>query len=339
MKQDRNGVRTAQDLERKYDLASIVSIKKAVKNNEEGLNKTNAELEHFVTEAIGNIENLQSQIDGNITTYYYSGVPTLSTLPTSEWSIEKYNTHLGDLYFDKDTGYVYRFYLDSETGVYGWLKIEDSDTTEALALANAAKDTADNKRRVFVVLPEPPYDSGDLWLNNGEIFVCQISKLAGDTYETNDFITATKYTDDTLAIQIGNELTVVSGTVTTIKESQDEFRIELETTNTVVDQYKREIDETINTMSYSFGTRDLQIASSEDPVNAKFNNQGVKVYTYKELNSIFNHNGTGVGKLIVVGDSQLANLKITKAVDENGNDCTDFHHLISEIQSLSDLED
>ena len=207
-----------------------------------------------------------------------------------------------------------------------------------MALANSAKDTADNKRRVFLAPPLPPYDNGDLWFDNGEIYICQISKTEGD-YEEGDFIIATKYTDDTLATQIGNELTVVSGTVTTIKESQDEFRIELETTNKTVDQYKREVDSTIEKMTYSFGTKDLQIASSDDPVNASFNNQGVKVYTYKDLNSIFNHNGTGVHKLIVVGESQLANLKIVKAVDENGNGCTDFHHLISNIQSLSDLED
>ena len=338
IKQDRPQVRTAADLERKYDLASIVGIKKSVKNNEEGLNRTHAELENFMTEVIGDVDNLQSQIDGNITTYYYSGVPTLSNVPASEWGEDKYNVHLGDLYFDKETGYVYRFYLDSENNVYGWLKIEDTDTTEALALANSAKDTADNKRRVFLAPPLPPYDNGDLWFDNGEIYICQISKTEGD-YEEGDFIIATKYTDDTLATQIGNELTVVSGTVTTIKESQDEFRIELETTNKTVDQYKREVDSTIEKMTYSFGTKDLQIASSDDPVNASFNNQGVKVYTYKDLNSIFNHNGTGVHKLIVVGESQLANLKIVKAVDENGNGCTDFHHLISNIQSLSDLED
>lgn len=338
MKQDRQGVRTASDLERKYDFSSLVGVKKAIKNNEEGLNKVNAELENFITETVGSIENIQNQIDGQIHTFYYSGVPTLDTLPASEWATEDYNLHIGDLYYDKDTGYAYRFFLDGETNEYGWVYVEDKATSEALALANSAKDTADSKRRVFVVLPEPPYDSGDLWFNNGEIFICQISKSAEEVYATEDFIIATNYTDDTLATQIGNELTVVSGTVTTIKESQDEFRIELATTNTTLDQYKREVDETVSKMTYSFGTRDLQIASTEDPVNAKFNNQGVKVYTYKELNSIFNHNGTGVQKLIVIGDSQLANLKIVKAIDENGNACTDFHHLISEIQSLSDLE-
>ena len=40
LKQDRNGVRTAQDLERKYNLGEIVGIKKAVEMQEEGINKT-----------------------------------------------------------------------------------------------------------------------------------------------------------------------------------------------------------------------------------------------------------------------------------------------------------
>ena len=48
MKQDMNGVRNAQDLERKYDLKSIIGLKKAVQLQEEGINKTNTELENFV---------------------------------------------------------------------------------------------------------------------------------------------------------------------------------------------------------------------------------------------------------------------------------------------------
>ena len=47
MKQDRNGVRTAQDLERKYNLSSISLIKKAVEQTEAGLTKVNSELENF----------------------------------------------------------------------------------------------------------------------------------------------------------------------------------------------------------------------------------------------------------------------------------------------------
>lgn len=218
MKQDRNGVRTAQDLERKYDLSSLLGLKKAVMQNETGLTKIENELNNFTIATLSSVENLQEQIDGNITTYYYSGVPTLSNLPTSEWEESKYNIHLGDLYYDKDTGYAYRFYLDSETNEYGWLQIKDSDVVEALSLANSANDTADSKRRVFVAQPQPPYDSGDLWLKDQELYVCQISKQTGN-YEDGDFIIATKYTDDTYAEQVNNTLTVFSGKVT--KEISD----------------------------------------------------------------------------------------------------------------------
>lgn len=335
MKQDRSGVRTAQDLERKYNLAGI---QKAVELSVEGINKTNKELENFINSSLGTIDDLQSQIDGNITTYYYSGVPTLLNVPVSEWDPESYNIHLGDLYYDKDTGYAYRFYLDSETNVYGWTKIKDSDVTEALALANAASDTADSKRRIFTAQPVPPYDNGDLWFKDKEIFICQISKSDGETYADNDFITATKYTDDTLASQVGDNLEIVRGTVTTIQEGVDAFKIDIETQIKSVNELQEETLESMERMSYTFGTKDLSIANSNDPVNARINNQGLKVFNYNTLQAIFNHRGTGVQKLIVVGDSQLANLSIVKAKDEDGNDCTDINFLVSNIQSLTDLE-
>lgn len=335
MKQDRNGVRTAQDLERKYNLADLVGIKKAVQQSVEGINKTNAELENFMTSTLGTFENMQSQIDGNITTYYYSGVPTLSNLPASEWS--EYNVHLGDLYYDKDTGYAYRFYLDSETNIYGWTKITDSDLTEALALANASKDTADSKRRIFTTQPAPPYDNGDLWFNNQEIYICQISKAEG-SFATNDFIIATKYTDDTLATQIGDNLEVVRGQVLTVTEGVDAFKIDIESQVKTINDLQEETIEAVERMSYTFGTNDFTIANSNEPFNARMNNQGLKVYTYNTLNSIFNHKGVGVDKLIVTGDTQLANVSIVKAKDEYGNDCTDINHLVSNIQNLSDLE-
>lgn len=338
MKQDRNGVRTAQDLERKYNLSDLVGIKKAVELNAEGINKTNAELENFMESTIGDIENIQNQIDGQIHTHYYSGVPTLSNAPANEWLEEEYNKHLGDLYYDKDSGKAYRFVLDAEENQYKWIEEANGDVSEALALANAAQDTADSKRRVFVVTPYPPYDNGDLWFNNGEIYICQISKGEGESYESKDFIIATKYTDDTLATQVGDNLEVVRGQVLTITEGVDAFKIDIETQVKTINDLQEETIESMERMSYTFGTNDLTIANSNDPVNARINNQGLKVYTYNTLNSIFNHKGTGIQKLIVVGDSQLANISIVKAIDENGEACTDINHLVSNIQDLSDLE-
>ncbi len=342
-KRDRGGVRTAQDLERKYGLAGI---QKAVEQSAEGINKVESELTNFANatqrqflqmqdEISEDIQSLEDKIDTLQEIWFYSGAPTLNNPPVSGWDISDYTKHVGDMYYDTATGYGYRFMFAS--GVYSWEQIQDQDTVEALALANAASDTADAKRRVFVGQPSPPYDNGDLWLNNQEIYVCQISKSEG-VFEDNDFIIATKYTDDTVANRVGDNLEVIRGSVLTIQENQDAFKIDIENQVKTINELQEETIESVERMSYAFTTDDLAIAKSSDPVNTRINNQGLKVYNYNSLQAIFNHKGTGVQKLIVVGDSQLANLRISKAKDENGNDCTDISFLVSNIQRLSDLE-
>ena len=119
-------------------------------------------------------------------------------------------------------------------------------------------------------------------------------------------------------------------TVQTIKESTDEFKIQFDTSIQTIHNETKKTTEALETMSYSFGTKELKIANSEDPVNATFNNRGVKVYTYKDLNTIMNEKGLGTNKLIVVGEAQIGNLKVTKAIDELGGENVwikrgDFH--------------
>lgn len=229
-KQDMQGVRTPSDLERKYDLGAIVGIKKAVLQAENQITKINSTLEKFIISTLGSLENMQSQIDGNITTWFNSGEPKPETYPTNEWETEEEKiNHIGDLYYDRNTGYAYR-YESTEENTYNWEKIRDNDVVEALAIANAAKDTADNKRRVFVVQPTPPYECGDLWItSDGEIYICQIEKDDKQTYAEKDFVVATKYTDDTYAKQVENQLQVVRGAVTTIIEGMDRFSVDIDT--------------------------------------------------------------------------------------------------------------
>ncbi len=62
-KQDRQGVRTAEDLERKYDLAGL---KKAVKNSETGINKTNKKLEQFVNSTAEQFVRLEDEMTVNL---------------------------------------------------------------------------------------------------------------------------------------------------------------------------------------------------------------------------------------------------------------------------------
>ena len=203
-KQERNRVRTVEDLMRRYDLDAIVFLKQASKNSEEGLNRVNAELEGFVNATLTSLKDMQNQIDGSITTHFYKGVPSMENIPASEWTTDELKkAHLGDLYYDQDTGYAYRFALNGE--VYEWTKIVDNDVVEALALANAAQDTADGKRRVFTDTPSPPYDKGDLWIKDREIYICLYSREDGE-FASGDFGVATKYTDDTRANEVAADL-------------------------------------------------------------------------------------------------------------------------------------
>lgn len=277
-KQDMQGVRSPTDIERKYDLAGIA---KAVRNSEEGINKTNASLEKFVNATLQSFQDIENQLDGNVTTHFYKGIPTLDSVPAVDWTTEEERSnHAGDLYYDKDTGRVYEFVKEEE--LYHWKESESNAVIEAMALANSAKDTADGKRRVFVETPVPPYDNGDLWLMNREIYVCQISKEKTEAYVEGDFVLATKYTDDTVANQVGDTLTVLSGTVAKILESQDSFEIEFEKTVKTIDELKQETVEELKKTLYKFDTEDLTIEKSGSQIKTRINEDGMRVYKNDE---------------------------------------------------------
>lgn len=254
-KRDINKLRTPEDLERKYNLSDIVSLKENYELQKSGLTKVENELNNFVIATANNLKELQDQVDGNITTWFYSGVPTDSNEPANEWTTtDEKNNHLGDLYYDKETGYAYRYSLEND--VYSWIKITDNDVTKALAIANSAKDVADSKRRVFVNEPIPPYDCGDLWIKDEELYRCQTTKDENETFEENDWIIATKYTDDTVANQVGANLTILSGTVTKIRNDVDSLTTTM--TNTT---------ELVNEQGESIGTLQEKQSKTEQTVD------------------------------------------------------------------------
>ena len=159
--------------------------------------KAETEVNNFISNTYTtDINNLQSQIDGQIETFFYDYEPTLQNIPASEWTTnEERKKHEGDLFYWKSRGYAYRFMQDGAT--WKWQLVQDTDITLALAAAEKAQDTADHKRRVFVVQPEPPYDIGDLWTqgSNGDLMRCKVARASG-SYSASDWEKASKYTDD-----------------------------------------------------------------------------------------------------------------------------------------------
>ncbi len=319
-RQDWAGIRNHSDTERLIAalLKELEQNARAVKQTEKGLVNTNQILEDFARETLKSLEDMQDQLDGKIDTWFYSGVPTLENEPASEWTTEQdLADHLGDLYYDQDTGNGYRFVMNN--GEYSWMELPDTEAAQALAIANAAKDTADSKRRVFLDAPVPPYDSGDLWLNAGELWRCQVTKTAGQTYEDTDFIVATRYTDDTEAIKTKEELKVLRGSVTEIKANTDSFQIKIDEQVKTLDSNQKEIQEALRSTSYNFGTEDLHIKKTGEPLSTRISHNGMRVQYETEDRLVANDKGVEATNLhakthLIIG-------KTSRFEDQNGRTC------------------
>ncbi|MFR4613140.1 MAG: hypothetical protein ACLT50_05615 [Mediterraneibacter faecis] len=176
------------------------------------------------------IAELQSQIDGQIETWFYDHEPSLQNEPAVNWTTnEQRKNHEGDLFFWKSTGYSYRFLQDG--AVWKWQIVQDTDISKALAAAEKAQDTADHKRRVFVVTPQPPYDIGDLWVqgDDGDIMRCCVARSESASFSASDWEKASKYTDDTRANEVQKELETVN------KDLQNQIDGKIETYNQSAD--------------------------------------------------------------------------------------------------------
>lgn len=152
------------------------------------------------------VEDLQDQIDGNVTTWFYAYAPTTSNAPASTWTtVNDKIAHIGDLFYNSNTGYCYRYQVKTTAvdpahptaNEFEWVQISDEDIAAAMQAANTAQDTADHKRRIFTTQPTTPYDVGDTWMvgANGDILTCTTARSEGN-YSANDWQKLNKYTDD-----------------------------------------------------------------------------------------------------------------------------------------------
>lgn len=166
------------------------------------------ELKDYINNTLpGVLGELQAQIDGVIEQWFYQSDPSDTTEPTKDWiaaGTKEQDNHLGDLYYNTETGKVWRYIKTTEasgTGkprdVYKWQELEDTELAQALALAQDALDAANDKAKIFVSTPYTPYHVGDLWVqgNTGDILRCKRERLTG-AYNSGDWEKASKYTDD-----------------------------------------------------------------------------------------------------------------------------------------------
>lgn len=213
-----------------------------------------SDLANAVSKFNGDISGLKDQIDGAIQTWFYDGIPNALTEPEVNWTTDKdRQTHLGDLYYDNQTGFCYRYM--NQNGVYSWGRIQDTEVTKALSDAAKAQNTANAKKRIFVTTPTPPYDVGDLWVqgSTGDIMRCQTPKIASQDYAEADWVKASKYTDDTAVTNLSNTVERTYATKSTVNQLSDrieqtvssveEVRTDASAAKTTADNAKKAADD------------------------------------------------------------------------------------------------
>lgn len=204
-------------------------------------------IDTLVSSLENSLEQVREQNDKQIVIWFGDAIPTLSNEPASDWSTtELKEEHLKDIYYNKGYastggGRAYSFEKQTANGAtaYSWVEITDHDVLMALEAANAAQDTADGKRRVFVARPTTAdvYDIGDLWVNvtfplqadgeygdaqgvqhtfenplyDNDILRCVTAKVAGTNFSIDHWQPVQEYTTTKIVQSANNiKLSVVS---------------------------------------------------------------------------------------------------------------------------------
>ena len=154
--------------------------------------------------------DLQEQIDGKIDTW------SQSSDPSTAWTTAELKAkHSGDIWYNNSTKVTYRWNGSS------WEKLSDQDALNASQLAQT-------KAQVFTAQPTIPYKKGDLWITaldgTGVVKTCIKDRTSG-SYTASEWVESLKYTDNTLATQIQNELAnLVIGGRNLLKNTSKEMK-------------------------------------------------------------------------------------------------------------------
>ena len=136
------------------------------------------------------VDDWEGQIDGVVQTY------AQSEDPSNSWDVSEKENHEGDIWYDTISRNTYRW--DGSI----WVKFENED-------AILASELAQTKAQIFVSTPTPPYYKNDIWITDlnggGVVKTCINERLEGD-YDASDWVEGLKYTDDTKANELENDL-------------------------------------------------------------------------------------------------------------------------------------
>ena len=175
--------------------------------------------ETYATQATVNaLENLANNA---VQTWMGDGVPTLSNKPASDWTTsELRKQHSGDLYYDTDTGYSYRFGSNDGTN-YNWALVKDTDITKALADAAKAQETAEGAQsgvnELKTSIPVTYATKSEL-SQKADSITARVEEVAQAGQTTSSKVTELELTADGLQTTVKEQASKIDQNATTISQ-------------------------------------------------------------------------------------------------------------------------
>ena len=335
---------------------TVADIQTDVEEVQEAVGATQEEFQQFVDVTYTQQMNaMQAQIDGQIQSYFYDYEPTLTNAPANEWTTEEEKiNHMGDLFYNSETGLGYRFsYINN---IWSWEELKDTDVGRALANAQMAQETANSKRRVFVAQPYTPYDEGDLWITEEkELKSCLTARSSGSFNEDDwqDFVYQEQIKDANNSINVINEnisdLTIETGNIkASVSETTKQLNDGFDNINKTMKDNMETIQSKQASMELTSSGLQLQIneinnngvsivkntlveidqegikVSKDDEFNSLLDNTGVYLKSYDKTIASYTKDGATMYNLTVQNEAIIGNLRCL-SVDVNGEKRTHIH--------------
>lgn len=170
-----------------------------------------------VEDEIGSLINVTNKLSREVNGSFYiwqaddNAIPTLDNEPAVNWEDDETKLeHVDDFYINTD-GFCYQFAYDADTDTFFWKIVTDKYLIKFV-------EQIGEKRRVYVEQPtdDDVYDVGDTWVNatypedgstySNDVLVCIVAKDKGEPFSIEHWRKNSKYTDDTVANLVKQEL-------------------------------------------------------------------------------------------------------------------------------------
>lgn len=275
--QTANAVKT--ELETKYSTTDEIAQEYATKSLVEQTSQSITSTVEATYATKATVEALENIANNAVQTWMGSGVPTLSNKPASDWTTaELKSQHSGDIYYDSDTGYSYRF-GSSDGKNYSWSLIKDTDISKAVADAAKAQQTAEGV-------------SDEVTQLKTDIPATYATKT--EVKQTTDSIKSTVSEVASTANSALSKATTVEQTANGLQTTVTEQAEKLKGAVTTISQVSQKVDSVSSTITQVQGDIDRIDANSQNFItNPQFkqgNADGVP-------NTTMNASDSGAGKL------------------------------------------